>query len=258
MIAYPQIDPVLVQIGPLAIRWYGLMYTLAFLLGWPLLSKRAARYQPQLTENDLADLMTALLLGVVVGGRLGYTLFYQPALYLANPLAIFKVWEGGMSFHGGLLGVALAVVWFSRRHAISFLAVIDLVTPVVPLGLFLGRIGNFINSELWGRATDVPWAMIFPNGGPLPRHPSQLYEAFLEGVVLFILLQWLGRKPHRDGFLSGVFLLGYGLSRFMVEFVREPDAHLGLLQLGWSMGQWLSMPMVVVGAFMVWIFRKNP
>lgn len=252
MIAYPQFDPVIVQVGPLALRWYGMMYALAFILGWPLLRKRAERFFPQLTADHLGDLMTWMLVGVVLGGRLGYSLFYQPLYYLSNPLAILRVWEGGMSFHGGMLGVLLAGWWFSRRHGMTFLALADLVTPVVPLGLLLGRIGNFINGELWGRPTDVPWAMVFPNAGPEPRHPSQLYEAGLEGVILFLVLHWLGRKERTEGFLIGVFLLGYGLCRFVVEYFRQPDAHLGLLSLGMSMGQWLSLPMLLVGGFLAW------
>ena len=251
MLPFPQIDPILIQVGPLAIRWYGLMYTLAFLLGWPLLTARARRWMPELSDDFLGDMLVWILGGVILGGRLGYILFYQADYYLAQPLAVLRIWEGGMSFHGGMLGVLFAGWWFARRRGVSFLALADLVTPIVPLGLFLGRIGNFINGELWGRTTDLWWGVVFPGGGPLPRHPSQLYEAALEGVLLFILLQWLGRRPWPRGTLLGVFLVGYGLCRFALEFVREPDVQLGLLSLGLSMGQWLSLPMLLLGGWLI-------
>jgi phosphatidylglycerol---prolipoprotein diacylglyceryl transferase len=247
MIAYPEIDPILVEIGPLAVRWYGVMYSLAFIFGWPLLKIRAKRLKSNLTEEALGDLLVWVLLGVVLGGRLGYALFYQPDFYLANPLAILRVWEGGMAFHGGLLGVVVSCCVFARRNKISCSLLVDLLVPIVPLGLLLGRIGNFINGELWGRVTDVPWGMVFPDAGYLPRHPSQLYEAALEGILLFAVLWWLGRKVRLPGFLFGVFILGYGMCRFIVEFFREPDLHMGFLSLGMTMGQWLSLPMVIVG-----------
>ncbi|MBF0212790.1 MAG: prolipoprotein diacylglyceryl transferase [Magnetococcales bacterium] len=247
MILFPQIDPVLIQIGPVAIRWYGLMYTLTFVLGWPLLKWQARRQALGLSPEVLADLVMGTLLGVILGGRLGYILFYHFSYYLANPLAVFRVWEGGMSFHGGLLGVLLASYLFARKQGISFLVLGDLLAVVTPLGLLLGRIGNFINGELWGRPTELPWGVVFPGAGTLPRHPSQLYEAGLEGVALLLLMLWLGRKVHAPGFLGGVFLLGYGVSRFLVELVREPDAHLGLLAGGLTMGQWLTFPMFAVG-----------
>ncbi|MBF0152261.1 MAG: prolipoprotein diacylglyceryl transferase [Magnetococcales bacterium] len=258
MIAYPHLDPVIVQIGPLGIRWYGLMYTLAFLLGWPLLKHRARRLMPDLSQDTLGDLVVWILAGVILGGRLGYVLFYQFSYVLAHPLTILKVWEGGMSFHGGLIGVLTLCYFFSRRHGISCLALADMAIPVFPLGLFLGRIGNFINGELWGRTTDLPWGMIFPDGGPLPRHPSQLYEAALEGVVLLGILWWLGRCERPRGFMLGNFLVFYALFRFLVEFVREPDVQLGYLSLGLTMGQWLTVPMAIVGIGMVVRALRRP
>ena len=253
MIAYPHIDPVLFSIGPLAVRWYGLMYSLSFLLAWPLLLSRARRFLPRLSQDAVGDLMVWILLGVVVGGRVGYILFYQWDYYSESPLAMFRVWEGGMAFHGGLLGVLTVCVLFSRRHGLSCLALADLVAPVAPIGFFLGRIGNFINGELWGRTTDLPWGMVFPGAGPEPRHPSQLYEAGLEGLFLFVLLNGLGRTLRPPGFLLGWFLMGYGLCRFLVEFVREPDIQLGILSLGLTMGQWLSVPMILLG-MVLWVF----
>ncbi|MBF0262478.1 MAG: prolipoprotein diacylglyceryl transferase [Magnetococcales bacterium] len=247
MIAYPHFDPVALQLGPIAIRWYGLMYTLTFVLGWPLLQWQARRQRLDISPDRLSDLVMAVLLGVILGGRFGYILFYNFNAYLENPLAILRVWEGGMSFHGGLLGVLLAGLYFSRKVGLSFLVVMELLAVVTPLGLLLGRIGNFINGELWGRPTDLPWGMVFPGAGPLPRHPSQLYEAGLEGVALLIVLVWLSRRPRAPGLIGGIFLAGYALSRLAVEFVREPDAHLGLLAGDLTMGQWLSLPMLVIG-----------
>ncbi len=257
MILFPSIDPVLVQIGPLAIHWYGLMYSLTFLLAWPLLKARAGRLSPKPPPDRIGDMMVWALLGVVLGGRFGYILFYQSAYYLNHPLAILRIWEGGMSFHGGLLGGLIACVLFARRHGFSSLQLADMTFSIAPLGLFLGRIGNFINGELWGRPTDLPWGMVFPGAGPVPRHPSQLYEAFLEGVVLFVLLWWVGRKPRPAGTLLAIFLIGYGMARFVVEFVREPDAHLGVLSLGLSMGQWLSLPMVAAGAGLLFLVSQR-
>nr|CRH04994.1 Prolipoprotein diacylglyceryl transferase [Candidatus Magnetococcus massalia] len=252
MLTFPQIDPILLQLGPLAIRWYGLMYTLSFILGWPLLKRRAARWMPQLSQDALGDIAIYTLIGLVLGGRVGYVLFYNFDFFLQQPLSLFRIWEGGMSFHGGLLGGLAACLIYSKRTGIHCLELADLVFPIVPLGLFFGRIGNFINGELWGRVSDAPWAMVFPGAGELPRHPSQLYEAFLEGVVLFILLNWLGRRARRRGFLVGAFCMGYAWSRFLVEFVREPDAHLGLLSMGLSMGQWLTVPLFLLGAWLMW------
>ena len=254
MLIHPEFDPAAIRIGSFAIHWYGLMYLLAFaqflLLG--RLRIRAARYQSLVwSYKDLEDLLFAGVLGVVLGGRLGYTLFYMPGYYLANPLSIFKIWEGGMSFHGGLLGVLLALLWFAYRRKVSFYVVSDLVAPLVPFGLAFGRLGNFINGELWGRPTDLPWAMVFPVVDSIPRHPSQIYQFFGEGIFLGIVLWVYSSKPRRVGQVSGLFLLGYGLCRFLAEFAREPDAFLGLLGLGLSMGQWLSVPMIIFGIYLI-------
>ncbi|HAT49432.1 MAG: prolipoprotein diacylglyceryl transferase [Nitrospirae bacterium] len=257
MILHPDINPILFAVGPIAVRWYGVMYSLAFLLGWPLLKIQARRMGLALSKEELGDFLVWILGGVILGGRLGYIVFYQSAYYLANPWAVFRIWEGGMAFHGGLIGVAVAICIFAKRKNIHCLALGDLVSPVVPVGLFLGRIGNFINGELWGRTTDVPWAMVFPHGGPDPRHPSQIYEALLEGVLLFAVLWWLGRKKQKWGVLFGTFLVGYGCCRFIVEFFREPDAQLGLLSLGLSMGQWLCLPMILSGVILLyWAVRR--
>jgi phosphatidylglycerol---prolipoprotein diacylglyceryl transferase len=254
MLIHPQIDPVAIQIGAFGIHWYGLMYLLAFvqfmLLG-RLCIKRPYYQALGWTTKDLEDLLFAGVLGVVLGGRIGYSLFYMPEFYLANPLSILKVWEGGMSFHGGLLGVILAMVWFAHRKKTSFWTVSDLVAPLVPFGLAFGRLGNFINGELWGRPTDLPWAMVFPMVDAIPRHPSQIYQLLFEGVLLGLVLWVYAQKPRRLGQVSGLFLLGYGICRFLVEFAREPDAFLGLLGLGLSMGQWLSIPMILFGIYLL-------
>jgi phosphatidylglycerol:prolipoprotein diacylglycerol transferase len=260
MLIHPQFDPVVVHLGPLAVRWYGLMYLLAFVLVL-VLGRYRIRKQPWngWSVRDLDDMLFLGVLGVVIGGRLGYILFYKLSDYLHAPLHIFYVWEGGMSFHGGFLGVILAMLWFARSRGKKWMAVTDFIAPLVPLGLGAGRIGNFINAELWGRPTDVPWAMIFPNIDNLPRHPSQLYEFGLEGLALFALLWWFSRKPRPTGAVSGVFLIGYGALRFAVEFTREPDGFLGLLALGLSMGQWLSLPMALTGiGLLAWAYRKKP
>ena len=254
MLIHPQFDPAAIRIGSFVIHWYGLMYLMAFaqflLLG--RLRIRSPQYQSLgWTYKDLEDLLFAGVLGVVLGGRLGYTLFYQPGFYLAHPLNILKLWEGGMSFHGGLLGVILAMFWFAHRHKTSFFVVSDLVAPLVPFGLAFGRLGNFINGELWGRPTDLPWAMIFPQVDMLPRHPSQIYQFFGEGILLGVVLWIFSSKPRPLGQVSGLFLLGYGVCRFLAEFAREPDAFLGLLGLGLSMGQWLSLPMIFLGFYLI-------
>ncbi|KXS36457.1 MAG: phosphatidylglycerol:prolipoprotein diacylglycerol transferase [Idiomarina sp. T82-3] len=253
---FPDIDPVIFSIGPLAIHWYGVMYLLGFVfaLWW---GGRQAEQSPNWTRDKFSDLVFWCFLGVLVGGRIGYVIFYHFDLFMADPLYLFRVWEGGMSFHGGLLGVIAAMYLYARVTHRRFLAVGDMIAPLVPMGLFFGRMGNFINGELWGRVTDVPWAMIFPSGGPVPRHPSQLYEAALEGLLLFALLWWFQRKPHGTGAVSGLFLLGYGIARFTVEFFREPDAHLGLLSLGMSMGQWLTIPMIILGIGLLIYAQKN-
>ncbi|QWD09615.1 prolipoprotein diacylglyceryl transferase [Polynucleobacter paneuropaeus] len=254
MLIHPQFDPAAIRIGSFAIHWYGLMYLMAFaqflLLG--RLRIRSPQYQTLgWSYKDLEDLLFAGVLGVVLGGRLGYTLFYQPGFYLTHPLNILKLWEGGMSFHGGLLGVILAMLWFAHRHKTTFFVVSDLVAPLVPFGLAFGRLGNFINGELWGRPTDLPWAMIFPQVDMLPRHPSQIYQFLGEGILLGVILWIFSSKPRPLGQVSGLFLLGYGVCRFLAEFAREPDAFLGLLGLGLSMGQWLSLPMIFLGFYLI-------
>lgn len=256
MLTHPNFDPVALQLGPLAVHWYGLMYVCGFLGVYLLWLYRIKTY-PQYAESNwdadkISDLIFYGALGAVIGGRLGYVLFYKPAYYLANPLEVVLVNQGGMSFHGGLLGVIVALYWFSKKINLSFMQVADFVAPVAPLGLFFGRMGNFINQELWGKTTDLPWGMVFTNGGPLPRHPSMLYEALLEGLLLLILLWWLARKPRSMGVLSGLFLIGYALARMAVEFVRIPDTHLNYLLFDWvTMGHLLSLPMLLLGAFLV-------
>ena len=263
MLVHPQFNPIALQIGPIAIHWYGLTYLVAFGLFLWLASKRAA--QPSFAQSggvrrDVEDLLFYGVLGVVIGGRLGYVLFYKPGYYLAHPLEIIAVWKGGMAFHGGLLGVIAAMAWFARSRQRPFLQVMDLIAPCVPTGLASGRIGNFINGELWGRAADpgLPWAMVFPQSGSnLPRHPSQLYQFALEGLLLFVLLWWYASKPRQLGQVSGMFLIGYGVFRFIAEYFREPDSFLGLLTFGMSMGQWLCVPMVLGGAALwLWGARR--
>ncbi len=261
MLTHPQFNPIAIDLHsigiPFGVHWYGLMYLLAFGLFLLLARLRVAR-SPYAglgwTARDVEDLLFYGVLGVIVGGRLGYVLFYKPAYYLSHPLEILAVWQGGMAFHGGLLGVIAALGLFGRSRRRSFLEVTDVVAPCVPLGLAAGRMGNFINGELWGRAADpaLPWAMVFPQAGDgVPRHPSQLYQFGLEGVLLFALLWWFGRRPRPTGRVSALFLLGYGSLRFVAEWFREPDRFLGLLGLGLSMGQWLCLPMLLVGA-LIW------
>ncbi|GIX16046.1 MAG: prolipoprotein diacylglyceryl transferase [Rhodothalassiaceae bacterium] len=263
VISYPQIDPVLVRIGPLAIRWYALAYLAGLLFGWWALRRMVKPAGLPVSPEQVDDHLLLATLGVVLGGRLGYVLFYYPSLYLADPVEIIRLWDGGMSFHGGLIGVVLATYWWTRRVRVPFFAFADLVATVAPLGLFLGRIANFINGELWGRPADVPWAMVFPRDPlGLPRHPSQLYEAALEGLVLFAVLQFLfWKRPAvrgRPGMLSGLFLTGYGVARFFVEFFREPDGFLGFVLGPFSMGQVLSSGMIVAGlAILLWA-RARP
>ena len=257
MLHHPSIDPVALQIGPVAIHWYGLTYLLAFALFWWLGVQRLRHPPfatlPQWERKDVEDILFLGVLGVIAGGRVGYMVFYQPAELLAQPLSLFAVWEGGMSFHGGLLGVLVAMVWFARTRQRPWLQVMDFVAPCVPTGLAAGRLGNFINGELWGRVADptLPWGMVFRGAGELPRHPSQLYQLALEGILLFVLLWLYARKPRQTGQVAAAFLVGYGCMRFVAEFFREPDAHLGLLGLGFSMGQWLSLPMIV-GGVVLW------
>ncbi|WP_423198253.1 MULTISPECIES: prolipoprotein diacylglyceryl transferase [unclassified Cupriavidus] len=261
MLVHPQFDPVAIHLGPLAIRWYGLMYLAAFLM-FLWLGRLRVRQPHNLARGwsprDLDDMLFFGVLGVILGGRLGYVLFYKPTYYFSHPLEIFKVWEGGMAFHGGFLGVLVAVWIFARLRDRSFFEVTDFIAPLIPCGLAAGRIGNFINGELWGRPTDLPWGMIFPQAGDnIPRHPSQLYQFAGEGVALFIILWLFSRKPRPTAAVSGVFLIGYGVFRFLAEFAREPDNFLGLLALNFSMGQWLSLPMIVAGLVMTtWAYRR--
>lgn len=242
-----QIDPVIFSVGPLAVRWYGMMYLLSFICAWFMLLHICRLRNYPLNRDGVADLLFYAVIGVVGGGRLGYTLFYNADHYLRRPHEIFYLWEGGMSFHGGLLGVVLILVWFAFRRGLPLLQLGDLTVAAVPIGLGLGRIGNFINGELWGRPTDLPWGIIFPAAGSMPRHPSQLYEAFFEGLILLLIIYLLHRRAVRNGIPAFVFLAGYGMIRFTVEFVREPDNHLGFLWGGATMGQLLSLPMIVVG-----------
>ncbi|MDO5290548.1 MAG: prolipoprotein diacylglyceryl transferase [Pseudomonadota bacterium] len=271
MLIHPQIDPVAIKLGPLAVHWYGLTYLVAFALFY-LLATQRLKHQPfaittqpaPWTRRDVEDLLFWGVVGVIAGGRLGYCLFYKPAYYASHPLEIFYIWQGGMSFHGGMLGVIVAMALWARSRGRPWLQVTDFIAPCVPLGLASGRMGNFINGELWGRVADasLPWAMVFrgaalPDGSNPPRHPSQLYQFALEGVLLFVLLWLYARQPRKTGQVSGAFLVGYGVFRFIAEYFRQPDAHLGLLALGMSMGQWLCVPMIAAGAAMwIWASRR--
>jgi phosphatidylglycerol---prolipoprotein diacylglyceryl transferase len=247
MLTHPGFDPVALQLGPVAIHW--LMYLIAFYLGWWLATRRARAPGSGWTPQQMTDLLFYVVLGVILGGRIGYVLFYGFEWFVENPLTLFKIWEGGMSFHGGLLGVLAAYAVYARLNGRRFFEVADFLAPLYPIGLFLGRIGNFINAELWGRPTDLPWGMLFPNAGPEPRHPSQLYEAGLEGLLLFAILWWYSARPRPRMAVSALFVLLYGLFRFAVEFAREPDAHLGYLAFGWlTMGMLLCLPMILIGA----------
>ncbi len=264
MLTYPHIDPVIISIGPLKIRWYGLMYVLGFIATYLLVRYQASRFRWQAMLDHLDNLNLALILGVILGGRLGYVLFYNLGYYLRHPLEILATWEGGMSFHGGCIGVVAAGLWYCRRHELDFWKAADLYVVTVPIGLGLGRIGNFINGELFGRVTDLPWGMVFPAAGPLPRHPSQLYEAALEGVLLFVILwslrtrPWSGERARRwpHGAMLALFLILYGVLRFLVEFVRQPDPQLGTLALGLTMGQFLSSAMILAGV-LLWLWRAR-
>lgn len=257
MIPYPDIDPVIFRIGKLPVRWYGMMYLLGFFLGYFLLRRLAPRRGLPLDKDAVSDLLFYLILGVILGGRLGYVLFYNLPYYLEHPLEIVAIWQGGMSFHGGLLGVVAAALIFCRRRRLPVLPMGDLLVTAAAPGLGLGRVGNFINGELWGRVTDVPWAMVFPGAGPLPRHPSQLYQAVLEGPVLFFCLWLLIRKDAPAGVPFFAFWLLYGLFRLTVEFFREPDAHLGFLWGGATMGQILSFPMILIGLVGLVVFWRR-
>ena len=259
MLTYPEIDPIAIAIGPVAIRWYGISYVVAIGLGWWLGRRRAARDGWRgWTPQHFDEFVFLAALGLVIGGRVGYVLFYDFSRLLADPLIIVRVWEGGMSFHGGLIGVIAAAAWLGRRTGLGFAVVADFVAPLVPPGLGAGRLANFVNGELWGRTTDVPWAMVFPGAGPEPRHPSQLYQAALEGLALFVLLWWFSRRPRARLAVSGLFLVGYAIARGAVELVREPDAHLGYLAFGWvTAGQLLSVPMLLAGVAMLWWGRRS-
>ena len=249
MLIHPDFDPVAFSLGPLHVRWYGLMYLLAFLIGWGLGRYRVKQPNSGWTAEQMDDLVFYIALGVILGGRIGYILFYGCGNVLRAPLMLFRIWEGGMSFHGGFLGVLLAMALFARKHHKAFWATMDFVAPLIAPGLLFGRIGNFINGELWGRVTDLPWGMVFrQTGDGLPRHPSQLYQAALEGLALFLIVWLFSAKPRPTMAVSGVFALSYGVFRFLVEFVRQPDPQLGYLAFGWlTMGQLLSLPLIAVG-----------
>ena len=260
MLSYPQINPVALDLGVIKIHWYGLMYLVGIGGAWLLASRRLKDFDPAWSKEKLSDLVFWVAMGVILGGRLGYVLFYDLAAYVAEPLKILRVWEGGMSFHGGLIGVMLATWLFGRRNDKSFFQLMDFIAPLVPIGLGAGRIGNFINAELWGKATDLPWAMVFPTDPQqLARHPSQLYQFALEGVALFLILWLYSRKPRPTMAVSGLFAACYGVFRFIVEFVRVPDAQLGYLAWNWlTMGQVLCLPMILGGiGLMVWAYRRQ-
>jgi phosphatidylglycerol---prolipoprotein diacylglyceryl transferase len=260
MLVHPNFDPVAFSLGPLSVRWYGLMYLVGFGISYALGRIRIAGARPaRISVAALDDLLFFCVLGVVLGGRLGYVLFYKAAYYFSHPLEILAVWQGGMSFHGGMLGVLLALWYVGRRHDLRLIEMTDFFVPLAPLAFAAGRLGNFINGELYGRATDLPWGMVFhsPGAGPEPRHPSQLYQFGLEGVALFVILWLYSAKPRPTGAVSAVFLLGYGIFRFIAEYFREPDDFLGLLALNLSMGQWLSLPMVLAGLVLLfWAWRR--
>ena len=259
MLTFPHIDPVVLHIGPLAVRWYGLMYVLGTLVAWWLARRRAQAGGRGWNARQVDDLIVFSLLGVILGARLGYVLFYDLAFYLESPAQMLKLWQGGMSFHGGLIGVLVAMAWVARRNGHTFWQTVDMVAPLVPPGLFFGRIGNFINAELYGRITESPLGMIFPGAGPLPRHPSQLYEAFFEGIILFIVLWYFSFRKRPGGAVSAVFAIGYGLCRFFVEFFRQPDAHLGPVAFNWlTMGQILCLPLIVSGILvLLYVYRSS-
>ncbi len=263
VLMFPQFDPVVVALGPFAIRWYALAYITALVLGWRLVRVWAQQTPQVATPAQVDDFLSWATLGVVLGGRLGYVLFYQPSAFLAEPLRIFAVWEGGMSFHGGMIGVSLAVILYCRQLGLPILGFADRIAIAAPIGLGLGRVANFINGELWGReAPDwLPWAMIFPSGGPIPRHPSQIYQALMEGLILFIVMFTLSRRERiraRFGLLTGVFLIGYAIARIIGEFFRQPDAFLGFLFAGATMGQLLSLPMLLIGfGFAAFALRRT-
>jgi phosphatidylglycerol:prolipoprotein diacylglycerol transferase len=257
MLIHPNFDPIAISLGPVAVRWYGLMYLAAFASGWWLGRRRIAQGLAPVSREQFDDLLFAAVLGIILGGRLGYVLFYKPAYYAAHPLEIFAIWQGGMSFHGGFLGVLVAAAFVARRHRASWWDLMDFAAPLVPLGIAAGRFGNFLNGELYGRVTGVPWGMVFPHAGAEPRHPSQLYQFAGEGLALFALLWWFSSRQRARAQVSALFLVGYGGFRFAAEYAREPDDFLGLLTLGLSMGQWLCLPMIAAGiALFAWSGRR--
>ena len=256
MLNYPNIDPVAFTLGPLKIHWYGISYVVSVSLAWYCLRRRALSMNWSLVHID--DLIFYATIGIIIGGRLGSVLFYNLPQYLQHPLDIFKLWQGGMSFHGGLIGVSLAIIYHAHKTGKRFFEISDFLAPVVPIGLGFGRIANFINGELWGAPSQLPWAMIFPNAGGIPRHPSQLYEALLEGLVLFIILWVYSSKPRPAMAVTGLFMLGYGIFRSGIELIREPDQHIGYLAFNWlTMGQLLSLPMILIGIFLLYFAHKS-
>lgn len=257
-IPYPNIDPVFLRIGPVQLRWYGLMYMLSFIIGFFVLRRLAKYRKLDISTDDLYDLLFYLILGVMVGGRIGYVIFYDLGSYLHDPLSIFAIWQGGMSFHGGFIGMIVAAWYITRKKRWNFLDIADLVSAAAPIGLGLGRIGNFINGELYGRPTKVAWAMVFPEGGSMPRHPSQLYEALLEGLVLFLLLRWLYKKNFHRGTVFWALVGFYGLFRFLLEFVREPDTQIGFVLGPFTRGQELTFPMLIIGMAMMIRYMRLP
>ena len=259
-IPFPAIDPVAVAIGPFVVRWYALAYIVGLLLGWRYCLVLADRAPRLVERRDIDDFLVWATLGVVFGGRIGYVLFYQPGYYLQHPIEALYLWHGGMSFHGGALGVTLAILLFTRARRLPVLAFSDVIAEAIPIGLFFGRIANFINGELFGRETDIPWAMVFPNGGPVPRHPSQLYEAVCEGLLLFLLLLLAEHRGarRRPGIVTGLFLIGYAVARMSGELFRQPDAQLGFLVFGTTMGQLLSIPVLIAGFILIWWARRQP
>jgi phosphatidylglycerol---prolipoprotein diacylglyceryl transferase len=259
-LAFPSIDPIIFSIGPFAVRWYALAYIAGLIIGWQLMMYFTKKPGSKVKDKEVDDFLVWAILGVILGGRLGYIFFYKPTYYASNPLEIMMVWQGGMSFHGGFLGVIVATWLYTWKRQIPFLAFTDLLASVAPIGLFFGRIANFINGELFGRTTDVSWAVVFPDGGPVGRHPSQIYEAILEGALLFVAMLILRhfKMQERPGFLTGIFLLGYAAARAFVELFRQPDAHLGFLAGGLTMGQILSIPMILVGLiFILWTLKSQ-
>jgi len=259
-IPFPALDPVAIAIGPFAIRWYALAYIVSLLIGWRYCLFLASRPPRRVTRNDVDDFLVWATLGVVLGGRIGYVLFYKPGYYLEHPLEALYLWHGGMSFHGGAIGVTTAILIFARRRQIPVLAFGDIICAAIPIGLFFGRIANFINGELFGRPSDVAWAVVFPAGGPVPRHPSQLYEAACEGLLLFLVLLVAERRGMRryPGIMSGLFLAGYAMARMSGELFRQPDVQLGYLIFGTTMGQLLSLPLLIIGIALVWWARRRP